>query len=272
MRQFATNLPRRSEDSVVINLYHKGKRNFWDPQNIEFATDRADWQGLSAHEQTTLLHLSALFVAGEEAVALDLAPYLLHVSHQGRYDDALFVALWTLEEAKHAEFFDAFHRQVIGEADLGVFHGQSYRNIFHQALPEAMGALVSDPSPEAEVSALTTYNMIVEGILAETGYRAFREALERRGILRGLLSGLAHVQADEGRHIAYGLHRLKQLFTQHPNTRNLFEGIMNERLPDAVGIVQEVFAARAPVPFGLSEEAFIDYALRQLQHRVEALE
>jgi ribonucleoside-diphosphate reductase beta chain len=272
MRTLATNNPLRAEDSFVVGLYHKGKRNFWDPQTLDFAQDRADWQGLSPHQQTTLLHLSALFVGGEEAVALDLAPYLLQVSQQGRYDDALFVALWTLEEAKHAEFFDRFHREVIGEADLSQFHTQSYQRIFYQDLPRAMKALVADATPGAEVLALSTYNMVVEGILAETGYKAFREALERGGIMRGLLKGLAHVQADEGRHIAFGLHRLKALMAQHPSTRSIFEETLNECLPHAVGVVQEVFKARAPVPFGLNENEFVDYALRQLQHRVEALE
>ena len=32
-----------------------------------------------------------------------------------------------------------------------------------------------------------TYNMIVEGVLAETGYQGYFTALERRGLMPGML-------------------------------------------------------------------------------------
>jgi len=255
----------------VVGLYHKAKRNFWDPQTLDLSQDRNDWRALSAPEQETLLHLSASFVGGEEAVTLDLAPYLLHISRSERFDDALFTALWTLEEAKHAEFFDRFHREVSDEGEFSRFHGESYRRIFYRALPEAMNALVADPGPEAEVKALATYNLVVEGILAETGYRAYREVLEQRSIMPGLRAGLAHVQADEGRHIAYGIHTLQTLLRQNPPARATLETTLDDLLPDAVGVVQELFSAHQPMPFGLHQEAFVDFALRQLEHRIEAL-
>lgn len=273
MRQLATSRPGRAEDAFVIQLYHKAKRNFWDPQALEFDQDRKDWQGLSPAQREVLLHLSALFVGGEEAVTLDLAPFLWRVSRDGRYDDALFVAAWTLEEAKHAEFFDRFHREVVGPApELAVYHLPSWQKIFYTALPEAMNALVTDASPEAEVRALGTYNLVVEGILAETGYRAYREVLEHGAILPGLRAGLAHVQADEGRHIAYGLHTLRKHLQAYPHTRGVLEDVLAELVPAALGVVEEIFAAHAPMPFALEKDLFVDYAFRQLQRRLEALE
>ncbi len=271
MRSFTTNNTVRDEDDFVVSLYHKSKRNFWNPQEIRFDQDRRDWEGLNPREQETLLHLSALFVGGEEAVTLDLAPYLLQVSRAGRFVDAQYVATWTFEEAKHAEFFDSFHRQVVGKAELARFHGESYRNIFYQALPAAMNALITDPSPRAEVVALATYNMVVEGILAETGYRAYKEVLEARQIMPGLRAGLGHIQADEGRHIAFGVHTLRRLMQQNPETKTVFEDTLNDLIPDAMGVVQQVFGEHQPMPFDLEEETFVDYALRQLQHRVEVL-
>jgi ribonucleoside-diphosphate reductase beta chain len=157
MRQLATSQPSRVEDDFVVGLYHKSKRNFWNPQDIDFTQDLHDWATLSEAQQKVLLHLSALFVGGEEAVALDLAPFLLHVCQQGRYDDALYVAAWTLEEAKHAEFFDRFHRVVAGAPELSRLHVASWQQIFYQALPQAMNALQTDRTPVAEVRALGTY-------------------------------------------------------------------------------------------------------------------
>lgn len=273
MRKFATSQPGRLEDAFVVSLYHKSKRNFWNPQDLEFTQDRQDWASLSEAQKKVLLHLSALFVGGEEAVTLDLAPYLLHVSQQGRYDDALYVATWTFEEAKHAEFFDRIHREVVGGApDLALFHVESWQQIFYQALPQAMNALQTDPSPTAEVRALSTYNLIVEGVLAETGYRAYKEVLEKQNLMPGLRRGLGQVQADEGRHIAFGLHNLSKILHYHPQSKEVLEDVLAELIPAAVGIVQEVFAAHQPMPFDISETDFVDYALRQIQHRAEVLE
>ncbi|MCX7783294.1 MAG: R2-like ligand-binding oxidase [Meiothermus sp.] len=273
MRQFATSQPSRLEDDFVIGLYHKSKRNFWNPQDLDFTQDRHDWASLNEAQQQVLIHLSALFVGGEEAVTLDLAPYLLHVSQQGRYDDALYVATWTFEEAKHAEFFDRFHREVVGDApELARFHVESWQHIFYEALPQAMNTLQTDHSAVTEVRALGTYNLIVEGVLAETGYRAYKEVLEKENLMPGLRKGLGHVQADEGRHIAFGLHNLSKLLHSHPQTKEVLEDVLAELIPAAVGIVQEVFAAHQPMPFDIAEEDFVDYALRQIQHRTEVLQ
>lgn len=272
MRQLATSSPERPSDGFVIQLYHKSKRNFWNPQDLDFSQDRLDWLQLTPEQQDTLLHLSALFVGGEEAVTLDLAPYLLRVAQSGMYDDALFVATWTFEEAKHAEFFDRFNREVCVAGDLSHYHGESYQRVFYEALPQAMNAVISDPNPAAQAKALCTYNIVVEGILAETGYRAYRNVLEHLNILPGLRAGLAHVQADEGRHIAYGLHALKRLMTQSVPAREAVEDTLATLVPEAVGVVQQIFAAHNPMPFPLEEADFIDYAFRQLQHRVEVLE
>lgn len=275
MRQFSTSRPEREADRFVAGLYHKSKRHFWNPQDLDFSQDRRDWEGLTDQEQDTLRHLSALFAGGEEAVALDLAPFLLHVTRAGRYEDSLYVATWTFEEAKHAEFFDRHNLEVMTSGDpspdLSRYHGECYRRIFHDALPSAMNALVSDGSAQAELVALTTYNMIVEGILAETGYKAYREALERRDLMPGLRQGITHVQTDEARHIAYGLHTLRGLLARHPELRGIFDERMNDLIPDAMGVVQEIFGAHHPMPFGLQLETFVDYALRQLEHRVGAL-
>ncbi|GIW24874.1 R2-like ligand-binding oxidase [Meiothermus sp.] len=273
MRKFATNQPGRLEDDFVVGLYHKSKRNFWNPQDLDFSQDRQDWNRLSTDQQNVLLQLSALFVGGEEAVTLDLAPYLLHVTRNGSFDEALYVATWTFEEAKHAEFFDHFHRKVVGGTpELALLHVESWKQIFYQALPQAMNALQIDSSAVAEVRALGTYNLIVEGVLAETGYRAYKEVLEKQNLMPGLRKGLSYIQADEGRHIAFGLHKLSKLLFDYPQAKEALEDVLSELIPAAIGIVREVFAAHQPMPFDIYEEDFVDYSLRQLQHRSEVLQ
>jgi hypothetical protein len=58
-----------------MRLWEKAKRfGIWNPADIDFTQDRADWQRLAADEQDVLVRLAALFQGGEEAVALDILP------------------------------------------------------------------------------------------------------------------------------------------------------------------------------------------------------
>ncbi|MGQ9768067.1 MAG: hypothetical protein ACUVSS_12295 [Anaerolineae bacterium] len=90
--------------------------------------------------------------------------------------------------------------------DLTRYHDAHYRRLFYETLPQAMAALLSDPTPANQVRASTTYNMVVEGILAETGYHAYLTALERNGLMPGQCKGIRLLKQDESRHIAYGLY------------------------------------------------------------------
>ena len=88
--------------------------------------------------------------------------------------------------------------------------------IFGEELPRAMNALRTDRSPAAVANAAVTYTMIVEGVLAETGYHGYFTALERAGLLTGLREGLALVKRDESRHIAYGVYLISRLVQDDP--------------------------------------------------------
>ncbi|MGQ9490306.1 MAG: hypothetical protein ACUVR4_06975 [Anaerolineae bacterium] len=90
--------------------------------------------------------------------------------------------------------------------DLTRYHDAHYRRLFYETLPQAMAALLSDPTLANQVRASTTYNMVVEGILAETGYHAYLTALERNGLMPGQCKGIRLLKQDESRHIAYGLY------------------------------------------------------------------
>ena len=82
------------------------------------------------------------------------------------------------------------------------FETPAYRTVFVDELPAALHGLVDDASPRAQARAAVTYNMIVEGVLAETGYRAYHATLEARGILPGMRELVRLVKRDESRHIA----------------------------------------------------------------------
>lgn len=185
----------------------------------------------------------------------------------------MYLTTFLFEEAKHTDFFRRFLDEVAGgRVDLEAYHSDNYRFIFYQALPEALLGLQSDRSPSAQVRASVTYNMVVEGVLAETGYHAFFTALERNNRMPGLRKGIALLKQDESRHIAYGIYLLSRLVAEHPDVWDELQAQMNSLLPAAIGVIADAFSAYETIPFGLVESDFIDYAMNQFSKRSERLE
>ena len=120
--------------------------------------------------------------------------------------------------------------------------------------------------------ASVTYNMIVEGVLAETGYHAYFTVMQQNNILPGVREAIRLLQQDESRHIAYGIFLLSRLVAADDSLWEILEETMNELLPSALGVVGDAFACYEEMPFGLEESVFTTYALNQFQKRVERLE
>jgi ribonucleoside-diphosphate reductase beta chain len=271
---FLTTTHGLRRDLPPMRLFEKAKRfGVWNPNDIDLSQDQRDWQGLNAEEQDILLRLSALFQAGEEAVTLDLLPLLLVIAREGRLEEEMYLTSFLWEEAKHVEFFSRFFSEVAGApADLSRYHSASYRALFYDALPETMHRLLVDPSPAAQVRASVTYNMVTEGVLAETGYHGYFTVLQRNGLMPGQVRGIQLLKQDESRHIAYGIYLLSRLIAVDPTLWQVAEDTMNELLPLAMDIIGDAFAPYDPVPFGLAPADFSDFAISQFQKRLERLE
>ena len=185
----------------------------------------------------------------------------------------MFLTTFLWEEAKHTEFFRRFLDEVARDnSDLSRFHTQNYRNIFYDALPNTMDALLTDASPAAQIRASVTYNMIVEGTLAETGYHAYFQMLSDNNLLPGLREGIGYLKRDESRHIAYGIYLLSRLVNAQPALWQTLERQMEQLLAPALEIINELFAAYQPMPFGLQQDTFIDFAMNQFNHRMNRIE
>ncbi len=281
---FATTTRGLDRNLPPMRLYEKAKRlGIWNPSDIELSKDKADWSTLKEDEKDLICRLLAMFVAGEEAVTLDLLPLIQVIAKEGRVEEEMFLTTFLFEEAKHTDFFRRFLDDVtispllMGEglgvrADLTRYHTDNYHYIFYDALPAALSTLETDSSPSALIRASVTYNMVVEGVLAETGYHAFFTMLERNDLMPGLRKGISLLKQDESRHIAYGVYLLSRLVAEHPDEWNTLDTQMNSLLPSAIGVIGDAFAAYDIVPFGLIEDDFVNYAMSQFTKRFERLE
>lgn len=271
---FATTSRGLRRDSPPMRLFEKAKRlGTWNPSDLDLRQDAADWRRLSDPERDLLLRLTALFQAGEEAVTLDLLPLIQTIAREGRLEEELFLTTFLWEEAKHTDFFARFLDEVAHAGhDLGHYHTANYRALVYEALPSAMQRLLSDPAPINQADAALTYNMIVEGVLAETGYHAYFTILEAQNLMPGTRQGIRLLKQDESRHIAYGIYLLSRLVAEHPGVWEHIEQRMGELVIPAIGVIDDAFSSYAQMPFGLVMEDFTSYALGQFQKRLDRLE
>lgn len=262
-------------DSPCMKLWQKAKKfGIWNPNEIDFSQDAVDWNNMTHDEREMTMRSLVQFLAGEESVTIDILPLIMVMAQEGRLEEEMFLTSFLWEEAKHVDGFTRFFREVVQrEEDLTEYIQPSYDIIFKDMLPNAMNALLKDPSPENQARASVTYNMIVEGVLAETGYFGFFQTLEKFDIMPGLRKFVGKLKQDESRHIAYGIYLLSRLIAEHGDS--VWEAIqdqMNKLMIPAMGLVQESYEGFDPIPFDQDPQVYNAYAMDQFQKRFARLE
>ena len=268
-----------NRNHAMFRLWEKAKKlGTWNPADIDFTQDRADWKDATDSERDLTLHVTTLFLSGEEAVTVDLLPLIGVIAREGRLEEEMYLTSFLWEEAKHVDFFRRYLDEVMTDrGDLNRYHGDSYKTIFYDELPAAMGRLREDDSPLAQVEAAVTYNMIVEGILAETGYHGWYQILEQTKLMPGMSQGIGLVQKDESRHLRFGVYLISRLVAEFGDSVwEAVENKMSTLLTPAIGVVNELFdyqeALHGEVAFDLKRDDFVDYAVTQFQKRMDRIE
>jgi len=252
-------------DMLPMRLYHKAKKlGIWDPRAIDLTQDVQDWQRLPDDYKERLRGLILSFQAGEEAVTIDLLPLVMTMGREGRLEEEMFLTTFLWEEAKHTEFFRRVLDEVLQEqGDLHQVRSadNTTRDLFADDLPYTMNRLLTDPSPVNQVKASVLYNMIVEGVLAETGYYSFSRMLSAEHMMPGLLQGIQLIKRDESRHIAYGVFLISRLVAQDQSLWPVVE----ERMHGYFNAI-----ARSQEENG-THEAVRDYARQQFEKRLSRI-
>ena len=261
-------------ESLPLRLFNKGNARFWNPADIDFSQDAEDWQRLTEDEQRSVAGLCAQFIAGEEAVTEDLQPFMAAMAAEGRFGDEMYLTQFCFEEAKHTQVFRLWMDAVGLTDDLHeyVTDNPGYREIFYKALPETLRELHTDPSPENQVRASVTYNHVVEGTLALTGYYAWHKICVSRGILPGMQQVIKLIGDDERRHMAWGTFTCRRHVAADENNWAVVEDQMARLLPHAIAQVQWT-PEDAPevLPFALDKDELTAYASDRATRRLGAI-
>lgn len=209
-------------DSIPFKLWERSKQLFWDPADIDLSRDVRDWAEMSEAERRELAGYARGFMVGEEAVTLDILPLVRAMSDEGYLEDTMYLSMFAMEEAKHVDFFrrwfDAvdFDPRLLDGTGGNGYGGGSGDDPF-AGLARVMRRLDTDRSPKRILDATLLYNHLIEAVFAIAGYRRWDDRFGALGgKLPGLREGLAHIQRDERRHIAYGTYLSRRIIAENP--------------------------------------------------------
>ncbi|WP_238423255.1 R2-like ligand-binding oxidase [Gordonia sp. 'Campus'] len=261
-------------DSFPLRLFVKGNSRFWDPVAIDFTQDAQDWAELSDEQRRSATYLVSQFIAGEEAVTQDIQPFMKAMASEGRFGDEMYLSQFCFEEAKHTQVFRRWMDAVGLTGDLQAFVAENpyYRQLFYEELPDSLHALDHDPSPRNQIRASVTYNHVIEGSLALTGYHAWQKVCTRYGIFPGMQKLIRFIGDDERRHMAWGTFTCRRHVAADDSLWETVGERMNELLPLALGMIEWVNQQFEVQPFGLDNNEFLGYAADRAQRRLSAIE
>jgi ribonucleoside-diphosphate reductase beta chain len=261
-------------------LYALWERQNWRAHEIDFSVDREQWVTSTREAQENMLWSLGSFYIGEERVTADLAPFV-RAAPTGEIE--AFLSTQLVDEARHAVFFDRFGAEVmaLGAEDL---RGRmleiqarmlpAWFDVFDGGLREVAKRVQANPGDvDTFVEGITTYHLIIEGVLATTGQRIILDYLERHGLYPGFQKGFGLVEQDEHRHIAFGVRYLRDAVAEDPSRGEIVVRRVRELVPKAVHVFWPPYAdsPREFVTYGYHSSQIYGFAYRKLKRRMQVI-
>jgi ribonucleoside-diphosphate reductase beta chain len=220
------------------------------------------------------------FYIGEERVTADLAPFV-RAAPTGEIE--AFLSTQLVDEARHAVFFDRYGAEVLAlEAeDLRgrMLEIQSrmlpaWFDVFDGGLRDVAERIQARPDDfDLFVEGITTYHLIIEGVLATTGQRTILDYTESHSLYPGFCQGFGLVEQDEHRHIAFGVRFLRDAVADDPARGEIVMRKVEELVPKAchVFVPPYVDNAESFVTYGYHSSQVYGFAYRRLKRRLQVI-
>ncbi len=222
-------------------LYYRWERQQWKTQDINFASDRAQWQAMSAEEQRMRLFGLSAFFKGEECVTNTLAPYITAMPDD---EMRMFVTTQLVDEARHTVFFSRFFSEVLGidygrlEETLAVVSqnmNDKLRYILVDALNDVSDRIRREPTQLAHlIEGVTLYHVVIEGMMALAGQRSMLETYRQTNTFPAFRGGFTAVARDESRHVVFGVKFLRDMVQRDAANAHVIHDALNKYAPIAM--------------------------------------
>lgn len=279
---------RIDDDSFAHGYFDHAVYNHWDPnrdipqEDLEADREKLIDAELAEGEFEELRQAVAAFGGGEEAVTEDLMPLALVMED---INDEMFISTQIYEEAKHLEFWERYWTEVLDPVsdELGYeqtnpmddrYYYESYENMFttnerrmHRLLEEG------ENTPENRAKAICTYHLVLESVLAQTGYYTLNYGFSPKGDdithnemphLEGLEQGVEYIRSDEGRHVGWGMYKVRDLIREEDVDPAVVQQTLQDMMPDVAAQFSYYNEVWDPNPL-------VDYARDKLTGRVERM-
>lgn len=269
-----------------LDLYKRWERQNWSTQDLDFSQDAVDWEnmtGLFEGFRTELQRTFTLFFIGEQMVTDTLSPLIGAAPDE---PSRIFLSTQLADEARHTVFFSLFFDQVVGisgglSAALQALKSETvagFRSIFDNELVEATDAVRLNPHDyPLWVRGITTYQLVIEGMLALTGMRYLLNIVREMNMLPGFYSGFTAVARDESRHVNFGVRAMMEAGVRDKEHLKVVEDQVFRLLESACRIVaapDRKFAIRPEdTPPNLQVDPFDvrDFSLNSLTKRLRVI-
>ena len=149
---------------------------------------------------------------------------------------------------------------------------EEYVELFDRT-ERAMDRLLEDKSPEALAEAFCHYHLVVESVLAQTGYYGIQSTWSPTGAdmgpegepvhLEGLVEGITRIRSDEGRHVGFGMQEVQRLVSEGVDPA-IIEDTLGELLPLVAGTVENPDSE-------IDSTILVEYATEKLGRRIEII-
>ncbi len=261
-------------------LYALWERQNWRAHELDFSVDREQWLASPREAQQHTTWSLGSFYIGEERVTADLAPFLM-AAPSGEVE--IFLATQLVDEARHAAFFDRFGAEVMALesddlrgrlAELQTLMKSPWFDVFDDGLRDVADRIKASPHDLGLfVEGITTYHLIIEGVLAMTGQRFILKYMEDHGMFPGFQKGFGLVEQDEHRHIAFGVRFLRDAVASDPRLGEIVQRRVEELVPRAAGVFVPPYAesAREFTSYGYHSSHIYGFAYRKLKRRMAVL-
>src|SRR3954464_10875975 len=273
---------RRGTDGLLgyTDLYALWESQNWRAHELDFTIDREQWVTTPHESQLHTTWSLGSFYIGEERVTADLVPFVA-AAPSGEIE--AFLSTQLVDEARHAVFFDRFGSEVM-VLEAGDLRGrleeleammlEPWHTLFDEDLRGIAKRIGERPDDfELFVEGVTTYHMVIEGVLAMTGQHFLLKYMEDHGLYPGFQKGFRLVERDEHRHIAFGVRFLKDAIAQDPRYGDVVLNKIIELVPHASLVFAPPYA-ESPQDFtsyGYRSEEIYGFAYRSLKRRMGLL-
>jgi ribonucleoside-diphosphate reductase beta chain len=224
-------------------LFTRWQRQHWSTEDFDFTEDERQWADpdmFTEEERRFITFGFSEFFVAEDRVTVELLPFALAAPDK---EAQLFLTTQISDEAKHVVFWDRFYREVF-HSDADGINAQleqhrsvvndDWRTLFDGILHEAAERLRKDPTDfPALVRGVTTYMIVIEGMLALSAARFMIKSLKERGWFPGFVQGFTAVNRDESRHVGFGVKFLADAIKDDQANALIVQETLKETLPVA---------------------------------------